>query len=157
VNPTARLIGLDWAESAIQFINLQAQAGAYGNEGTVHAERFDFFSPNPSLWVPPGSAFLTVASLEQTGTRWIDFMEFMLAKKPEICIHIEPIEEVLMPEVLLDHLSLDYFTKRGYLTGFLRKMGQTFKDKVEVIEVRRTEIGSKFIEGYTVVAWRPRQ
>lgn len=29
VNPDARIVGFDWAESAVAFINLQASAGAY--------------------------------------------------------------------------------------------------------------------------------
>ena len=158
VCPEARLVGFDWAESAVKFINLQAQAGAYGDPAMTHAERFDYFGPlNPSLYVPGKStAFVTVASLEQTGSKWHKWLEWALDCKPGICIHIEPIEEVLMPEVLLDHLSLEYFTKRGYLTGFLHNLTGAYKHQVEVLEVVRTQIGSKFIEGYTVVVWRPR-
>lgn len=157
VNPTARLVGLDWAESAVRFINLQASAGAYGDPGLTTAQRFDYFNPDRGLYMPKGSAVVTVASLEQTGDKWATFMEFVLAKQPDICVHIEPIEEVLMPDVLLDHLSLGYFTKRGYLTGFLRKLGTTYKHQAEIVEVVRTQIGSKFIEGYTVVVWRPKR
>ncbi|MGV0949099.1 MAG: hypothetical protein ACOYB3_00195 [Azonexus sp.] len=157
VCPEARLVGLDWAGSAVQFINLQAHAGAYGDPSMVHAEHFDYFNPNPSMYVPPnGAAFVTVASLEQTGREWRKWMEWALDAKPQMCIHIEPIEEVLEPDVLLDHLSLEYFTKRGYLTGFLRNLGQSYKHRVEILEVVRPRIGSKFIEGYTVVVWRPK-
>lgn len=157
VCPDARLIGFDWAESAVKFINLQAQAGAYGDPAMTHAERFDYFDPNPSLYMPDkGTAFVTVASLEQTGSKWRKWMDWALAAKPGICIHIEPIEEVLEPSVLLDHLSLEYFTKRGYLTGFLRNLTGAYKHQVEILEVVRPRIGSKFIEGYTVIVWRPR-
>jgi len=157
VCPEARIIGLDWAESAVAFINLQAQAGAYGDPHMAHAERFDYFNPNPSMYVPrKGAAFVTVASLEQTGKEWRKWMEWTLDAKPNICVHIEPIEEVLEPDVLLDHLSLEYFTKRGYLSGFLRNLGQCYKHQAEILEVVRPRIGSKFIEGYTVVVWRPK-
>lgn len=157
VCPDARLIGFDWAESAVKFINLQAKAGAYGDPEKTHAERFDYFDPNPSLYVPDkGAAFVTVASLEQTGSKWRKWMDWALAAKPGICVHIEPIEEVLEPSVLLDHLSLEYFTKRGYLTGFLRNLTGAYKHQVELLEVVRPRIGSKYIEGYTVVVWRPR-
>lgn len=157
VNPEACLVGLDWAESAVKFINLQAQAGAYGDPTKTWAERFDYFDPNPSLYVPPGSGFVTVASLEQTGRKWHKWMEWALDAKPSICVHIEPIEEVLMPDVLLDHLSLEYFTKRGYLSGFLRHLTTgSYRHNAEVVEVVRPRIGSKFIEGYTVVVWRPK-
>lgn len=159
VAPEARLVGFDWAESAVKFINLQAQAGAYGDPSRTHAERFDYFDPNPSLYVPPtGAAFVTVASLEQTGSKWSKFMEFILDSKPDICIHIEPIEEVLEPEILLDNLSLEYFSKRGYLRGFLHHLTNgSYRHKAEVVEVVRTRIGSKFVEGYTIIVWRPRR
>lgn len=157
VCPNARLVGFDWAESAVKFINLQAKAGAYGDPDKTHAERFDYFDPNPSLYVPDkGAAFVTVASLEQTGSKWRTWMDWALAAKPGICVHIEPIEEVLEPTVLLDHLSLEYFTKRGYLTGFLRNLTGAYRHQVEILEVVRPRIGSKFIEGYTVIVWRPR-
>jgi len=158
VCPDAALVGLDWAESAVKFINLQSEAGAYGPPTSAHAERFDYFRPNPDLYIPKqGVGFITVASLEQTGMQWRGFMEFMLDKRPSICIHIEPIEEVLEPGVLLDHLSLEYFSKRGYLSGFLRNLGAAYKHEAEIVEVKRTGIGSKFIEGYTVVVWRVRK
>lgn len=157
VCPGARLVGFDWAESAVKFINLQAQAGAYGNPSTTHAERFDYFAPNPSLYVPDrGAAFVTVASLEQTGSQWNSWLDWALSYTPGICVHIEPIREVLNPDVLLDHLSLEYFCKRNYLRGFLSNLYLLqSQNKVKVHEVVRTRIGSKFIEGYTVVVWSP--
>jgi hypothetical protein len=158
VAPDARLVGFDWAESAVNFINLQAKAGAYGDPNYTHAERFDYFSPNPSLCKPKDkTAFVTVASLEQVGGKWHKWLEWALDSKPDICIHIEPIAEVLDPKVLLDHLSIQYFNRRGYLSGYLTALQTTYKNHVDVIEVVRTQIGSKFIEGYTVVVWSPRR
>jgi hypothetical protein len=157
VCPGAFLTGLDWAESAIEFINLQAKAGAYGIPSMTVGRKFDYFNPDESLVVPDhGAAFVTVASLEQTGGRWEPFVKFVMKKKPSVCIHIEPIEEVLDPEILLDHLSLEYFKKRGYLSGFLRHLSDDYSHHADILEVRRTKIGSKFIEGYTVVVWRPK-
>lgn len=155
VCPEACLIGFDWAESAVKFINLQAQAGAYGDPALTHAERFDYFNPNPNLYVPSkGAAFVTVASLEQTGSKWNKWMKWALDAKPGICIHIEPIEEVLNPEILLDSLSLAYFRRRGYLSGFLTRLRQLeASGKIKIHEVVRTGVGSKFIEGYTVIVF----
>lgn len=154
VNPGAMLVGLDWAESAVQFINLQAKAGAYW-PGAVCARQFDFFHPDPTLSPLSNSAFLTIASLEQVGNRWKPFFDFVMASKPEVVIHIEPIEEVLDDNCLLDHLSLDYFRKRGYLTGWLRHLQAAENlGKIKILEIKRTRIGSKFIEGYSVVAWK---
>ena len=41
---------------------------------------------------------------------------------------------------------------QGYLTH-LRKLEQA--GKIKIHEVVRTHIGSKFIEGYTAIAWSP--
>lgn len=157
VNPEAMLYGLDWAESACRFINLQSGAGAYGDPSRTRAERFDYFNPRDFCDIPStGSAFVTVASLEQLGSDgWVKWVEWAIAKKPDICIHIEPIEEVLDDSVLLDNLSLGYFKKRNYLSGFLSALKKDYKDMVRVVEVVRTGVGSKFIEGYTVVVWSP--
>ena len=154
VNPAARLVGLDWAQSAVKFVGLQAMAGAYG-PGPAHSVPFDFFNPQPVIMYPD-TAFVTVAALEQVGTNWKPFFDFVMKSQPKIVIHIEPIEEVLDPDVLLDHLCLGYFKKRGYLSGWLRHLKLSHElNKITLHEVRRTHIGSKFIEGYTVVAWSP--
>ena len=157
VNPNCSLVGLDWAESAVKFINLQALHGAY-KPGSTWAAQFDFFNPTNSAPVAFSSetAFITVASLEQVGNRWKPFFDYVMEYKPKIVIHIEPIEEVLNPEVLLDHLSLGYFRKRGYLSGWLRQLITAHElNRITLHEVLRTHIGSKFIEGYTVLVWSP--
>lgn len=155
VNPNAEIVGFDWAESAVAFVNLQAKAGAYGYPEMTHAEKFDYFNPKPRLRIPQ-AAFVTVASLEQTGANWAKWLEWAISLKPDICVHIEPIEEVLKPEILLDHLSLQYFSKRKYLTGFLTGLRQLESQKrIKIHEVVRTMTGSKFVEGYTVISWSP--
>lgn len=153
VCPDATLFGMDWADSAVQFMRKQIEAGAYG-PGACYAYHFDYFKPDFNVVVDRTTAFVTVASLEQVGSNWQPFVDFAIDKKPAICIHIEPIEEMLNPTVLLDRLSLDYFRKRNYLSGFLQ--GLHDNDKADVLKVYRTFIGSKFIEGYTVVVWRPK-
>ena len=154
VNQNAMLIGLDWAESAVKFIDLQAQAGAY-EPGPAFSARFNFFEPT-LMQLSPNTAFVTVAALEQVGVNWKPFYDFIMESKPKIVIHIEPIEEVLDHDVLLDHLSLEYFRKRGYLSGWLRHLIMAHElNRVTILDVKRTRIGSKFIEGYTVVVWTP--
>jgi hypothetical protein len=157
VNSNVTLVGLDWATSAVQFINLQAQAGAY-SPNLAWAHGFDFFNPSLTFTPSKNCAFVTVASLEQVGSKWKPFFDFVMAIQPKVVIHIEPIEEVLDDRCLLDHLSREYFRKRGYLTGWLRHLQAAEKlGKAEIHRVARTFIGSKFIEGYTVIVWSPRR
>jgi hypothetical protein len=153
VNETVALHGADWAQSAVEFINLQAKHGATHN---LSAFRFDFFNPDPAIKLEPQSAVYTVAALEQTGTRFGPFVDWLIGQGPSIVLHIEPIEEVLDPGVLLDFLSSKYFAKRNYLRGYLshlRSLEQA--GRIKIHEVVRTRVGSKFIEGYTAIAWSP--
>jgi hypothetical protein len=154
-NPDAILLGLDWAESAISFITKQAEHGALP---ALYARHFDFFSPTP-VWLNGAfpEAVYTVAALEQIGVAFQPWLNFVLANKPKLVLHIEPIAEVLDPDNLLDYLSLEYFKKRSYLSGYLTALRQLEKeDKIKIHEVLRTKIGSMFIEGYTVIAFSVR-
>jgi len=163
VNPRAELFGLDWATSAVRFINLQATAGAYGfsiiepDYPLAHGEPWDFFKPDWNYnFLTPCAGVYTVAALEQTGHRFHAWLDYILQQKPEIVAHIEPIGEVLDPTVLNDYLSLEYFKKRGYLEGYLDYLRLLeHAGKLRIHEVTRTMIGSQFIEGYTVIVWSP--
>jgi len=99
---------------------------------------------------------LTVAALEQTGANFIEFVNYLLAKRPSMVLNVEPIGELLDENDLLDFLSLEYFKKRNYLAGYLdylRKLET--QGKIQIVDTRRTFIGSMFIDGYSVCAWKP--
>jgi len=79
-----------------------------------------------------------------------------LAQKPAMCIHVEPIAELLNENVLLDNLSCKYFRKRNYLHGFLCGLQELERrGQARIHRTQRTGIGSLFIEGYSVVVWSP--
>ena len=160
VNPHAELFGLDWAESACRFINLQAAAGAYGYGDAEQQHMlaagvpWDFFNPDWYFCLANQCGVYTVAALEQTGHRFHAWLDYILTQKPAVVAHIEPIGEVLDTAVLNDYLSLEYFKKRGYLSGYLDYLRQLEQaGKLKIHEVTRTMIGSKYIEGYTIIVW----
>lgn len=147
-NPVAKLVGLDWAQSAVELIN-RLEAG-------ISAHRFNFFEPNWDFKLPYGSGVYTVAALEQVGYNFHPWLHYIMQQKPMIVAHIEPIGEVLDPNVLQDYLSAEYFKKRGYLNGYLNHLRLlASQGSIALHEVTRTTIGSKFIEGYTVIVWSP--
>lgn len=153
VNPHAQLWGLDWAPSSQQIL---ARLNELGIDKNLYGRHFDLFAPDDALTLAPGSAVVTVAALEQTGDRFRPFIDYLLRQKPALCIHIEPIAELLDPHNLLDSLSLAYFRHRNYLSGFLEHLhleGAAGRLKIEM--ARRTSIGSLFIDGYSVVVWSP--
>ena len=143
-NDTIRYIGLDWAESSNKLVR------SLGMEGY----NFDYFKPK--FMMPENSAVLTVASLEQVGKKFKPFVKYLLKAKPRVVVHIEPIPELLDPTVLIDYLSIKYMAKRKYLTGYLDYLRLLEKNGyIKILEARRSGIGSLFIDGYSVVVWKP--
>ena len=153
LNPHAKLIGLDWAKSSQAILANVADKGLLSN---VEGRNFDFFHPDYNLNVPPNTGIYTVAALEQIGSDIEPFIQFLLKKKPAICVHIEPIDELLDDRNLVDRLSQLYFRKRNYLKGFLPRLQKLeHEGRIVIHNQQRTYTGSFFIEGHSLIAWSP--
>lgn len=145
VNPKAKLHGFDWAKSSNKIVK------AMGFDG----QNFDFFNP-PAIKLEKDSAVYTVAALEQTGRNFKKFVSYLLKNKPSVVVNIEPMPEMLDSTKLIDYLSIKYMHKRNYLRGYpdyleaLEKQG-----KIKILEKRRSGIGSLFIDGYSIIVWKP--
>ncbi len=138
-----RLRGFDWSTNAVMFCQ------RLGLEASV----FDMFEPDQSVELK--GAVLTVHALEQLGGRWLRFLDFLCDQKPDISIHIEPIEE-LYDDSEHDQACLAYHRKRGYLTGFLTGLRALEEAGcAEILEVRKSEIHGINHDAYSVVVWRP--
>lgn len=152
-NPNINLVGLDWATSSQDIIDEIQNLNICNN---IKGYNFDYFNPNYDIEIPPNTAVFTCASLEQVGENYKDFIDFLLAKKPDLCINFEPMSEVLDESSLVDKLSILYFEKRKYLKNYLTYLKQLEKEKkIEIISIQRLYGGSYFIEGYPVVIWKP--
>jgi hypothetical protein len=153
-NPTAHLVGLDWASASKEIIDEIRNTGIDNNiEGRV----FNFFEPDYSLIMPEGSGIYTIAALEQVGDRYEAFIQFLLNKRPTICVHLEPIDELLDPGILVDRLSQLYFRKRNYLRGFLTRLRELdAQGLITIHRQQRTYTGSFFIEGHSLIVWSPK-
>ena len=149
--PGRPLIGCDWARSSQEL--LAAIAGRTGKD--IRGAHCDMFEPPAGLPFPERAAVITMAAMEQLGTRFGAFLGYLLAKRPSVCLHLEPIVELYDPRSLFDHLAIRYHQKRGYLTGFLTALRELeAAGRVRILEVRRLGFGSFYHEGYSVVAWR---
>jgi hypothetical protein len=153
VNPSANLFGLDWTKSSQKIIKKISASGLLNN---IQGFNFNFFKPDKKIVISSNSAIYTVAALEQVGSKYKSFVSYLIKNKPDICIHVEPIAELLDGSRLLDNLSIKYFKKRKYLDGYLDYLKALEKEgRVKIIEAKRTHIGSLFIEGYSIIVWKP--
>jgi hypothetical protein len=153
-NPEINLIGLDWAEASQKIIK---EINELGINNKITGYNFDYFNPNYDINITKNSAIFTCASLEQIGENYKEFVDYLIAKNPKICIHFEPSSELLNENSIVDKLSILYFEKRKYLKGYLTYLKQLEQEnKIEIIKTQRLYGGSYFIEGYPVIIWKPK-
>lgn len=144
INPKAHLLGGDWATSSQKIVS----------QNGIHGFNFDFFQP--LMPIPKQAGVYTVAALEQTGIYYKKFVNYLIRHNPSVVVHIEPIPELLDSTKLLDYLSIKYMAKRKYLSGYLDYLRELEKEgKIKILEARRSGIGSLFIDGYSIISWKP--
>ncbi len=147
-----KLVGLDWAESAVKLARLIGQTHKINLTG----RRFDLFHPDDSLDMGSNDVALTICALEQVGKRHEEFLQFLLRKRPKLCVHMEPLLDLYDPQNLVDYLAVRFHTLRDYLSGFLARLRQLEAQRqVEIFKVHRASFGSLYHEGYSFVVWKP--
>lgn len=151
--PNATLTGLDWATSSQEIIYQVAQNL---RDTSLYARNFDFFQPDKDFAFKSNSVAITIAALEQVGINHKEFVNFLVESDINLVINFEPIEEVLSDNILLESLSKKYFRKRNYLSGYLSYLRELSDlGKIDILREQRAYFGSFFIEGYTVIVWKP--
>lgn len=146
--------GFDFVDSAVELIN---EVGRTTGR-PITGERFDFFAPGKAQGVDR-CGVLTMGALEQTAGVVQPFVDFLLAweHKPSFVVHVEPVPELIPGDALFDSLALRFLRQRGYSTGLLPYLqGLARQGRIDILRATRTGIGSLYMEGYNVVAWRPR-
>jgi len=148
IYPEIVLYGLDWAKSSIEIIKLLRTDFSYNIDGCV----FDFFKPDYQIDINENGLFITFGGLEQIGTNYNNFFNFILNKKPKTVIHIEPIIEFYEEDSLIDYLAILYHKKRNYLDGYYTSLLKANKEgKINIIKSQRLEFGGLFHEGWSII------
>lgn len=152
--PKKNLYGTDLAQSSVDLINEIAKKQKYNLGGEV----FDMITPNDSYEIQKDSCVFTFGAIEQLAGKFEKFISYLLDKKPELCFHIEPtIEFYSTDTVLEDYLAAKFQSKRGYTSGFVPYLlDLELQGKIKVQKLHRINFGSKFIEGYNLIVWKPR-
>jgi hypothetical protein len=152
--PHATLMGLDWATSSQDVIRRIATTTG---DARLESGQFDYFNPDLSLNLEEGATVLTVASLEQTGDQFKDFIDYLSNQPVDRVIHVEPVSELLDSDNLLDYLSIRYFGARNYLNGLVDYLRlKESRGDLQILREQRSYVGSFYIDGYSLVMWRPR-
>jgi SAM-dependent methyltransferase len=152
IAPDKQLVGLDWAAPAVDLINRFSQKHGFNLTG----RSFDFFNPDPSFELGPGSVAMTFCALEQTGERCVTFIDWLMEKKPDLVISMEPVLDFYDPGSLCDDMAIRYHTHRQYLQGYLGRVRELeAQGRVEIVQARRLGMGSLYHEGYSLLIWKP--
>ena len=149
--PKVKLYGLDWTTASQKVIDLIVKET---NDSNLFSKKFDYFNPDKNYNLNKNSIVLTIASLEQTGGNFKNFVDYLVSEKPSMVVHVEPIHEVLDENNILDDLSIKYFKKRNYLDGLVNYVRDLeSKGIVKIHNLQRTYVGSFYIEGYSLLVW----
>lgn len=149
--PDKALIGLDWTTASQDILTWIREEGLAAR---ISGRRFDFFSPDESLELGQSVGVYSVAALEQIGDRHEPLIQFLLRKRPRVCVHLEPLDELLDGTRLPDRLSLLYSRKRNYLRNFLSRLRELENEgRLRIHCAQRTWTGSLFLEGHSLVVW----
>lgn len=148
--PGKRIMGLDWAESSVKIADaLGARLNA-----SISGRRFNYFHPDYSLDLPANSAVVTLNSLEQIGGDYQAFLDFILEKKPALCINAEPVLEMYDDSNLIDYLAIRYHKLRNYLCGYYDALKHLeAQGRIRIVKAQRVPVGNYFHEGYSFVVW----
>ena len=150
--PDKNLFGLDWARSSQEILKLLAAHFGW----KITGKKFDFFQPDHDVVLAENSGVFTFGALEQIGGRHEKFIEFLLERKPAICVNVECLHELYETDKLLSFLALQYHTKRNYLSGYLTALQKLEKQKrLEIIKVHHQKFGNLFDDPFSFVIWKP--
>jgi hypothetical protein len=149
--PEKELWGLDWTRSSVKIIDFLSRRFNKKIKGRI----FDMARPENGLALKPGSALITVHSLEQLGGDFEGLVSSIIDAGPAMVMHYEPILEFYKADDWLDQLALAYSGKRNYLKGFYTHLLKLEKrGKIEIIMARRPFVGGVIHEA-SLIIWRP--
>lgn len=150
--PEKMIYGLDFVPSSPELINQIAKKYNLKIEGYL----FDMRRPDENFEIKPQGAVFTSGTIEQLASDFKPFLQYLLKWSPAICIHVEPTIEMYNETNLVDFLAAKFHKKRGYTQGFLPRLKELEKKgKIEILKVKRLFFGSLYMEGFTLMIWRP--
>ena len=150
--PEKKLFGLDFVPSSRDLVNKLGEVYNWNMKGYL----FDMLSPDESFKIDDNSAVFTIGAVEQLASNFEAFLQFLLKRSPELCIHVEPTIELYDENNLIDYLAMKFHRKRGYTENYLTRLRELeVKNRIGIVKVKRLFFGSLYMEGYMYVVWKP--
>ena len=151
--PEKKLFGSDFVQSSVDLVNEIGKSKKINLQGDL----FNMLSPDYDYQILQNSGIFTFGSLEQLASDVDPILNFFISKKPNICVHTEPVIELYDKENnLSDFLAAKFQDKRGYTSGLISKLNNLEEEgKIEILTIKRLYFGSFFMEGYNQIAWKP--
>lgn len=150
--PQKHLYGLDFVPAVMEILRLIAEK----YELSIERKLFNIKYPDNTFVLAPDSGVCTFVCLEQVSDQFEPFLQYLIAQKPKICVHLEPIVELYDDGELIDWMAKQFHCKRRYLFGFYPRLQELEREgRLELLQVKRLELGNMNHEGYTLIVWRP--
>ena len=150
--PDKQLYGLDWVQPAVDSVNLLRDIDGIKTQGLL----FDMFVPDYNIEVPENSGFYTFHALEQLGDNYMEFINFVLNKKPSIVVHVEPFIEFYNDNILVDYLAIKFHQVRKYIDGYYKELLNLERlGKLKILKSTRIGFGSYYQDNSMCVIWKP--
>ncbi len=151
--PEKFLFGSDFVQSSVDLVNLISKSKKLNLKGSL----FNMLSPDKDYNIPPNSGIFTFGALEQLASDLEPMINYLIQRKPSLCLHTEPAIELYdIQNSLEDYLAAKFQSKRGYSSGLISKLKILEKDKkIKIIKIKRLNFGSLFLEGYNLIIWKP--
>ena len=151
--PGKELHGSDWIDVPKKIIDLLAKKKGYNLTGHV----FDMFFPEESFSLKERSAILAVNSLEQIGDKFEPFLQFALAQKPSVFVHVDSFVEFYDENNLPDYLTLMHSRKRNYLSGYMTRLRELeHLGAIDILKAQHVPCGGLYHDFYSFAVWKPR-
>ncbi len=150
--PQTSLYGTDFVQSSVYLIKKIAITKGFNLRGRL----FYMIKPDSTFKLEEDSCVFTFGAIEQLAGKFEDFLSYLINNKVSLCFHIEPTVEFYDENILVDYLAIKFHKQRGYTEGLVPHLKKLEKNQqVEIQALQRFNFGSRFMEGYSLVVWKP--
>lgn len=142
-HPKLKLAGCDFAKSAVLMVKKN------GHESFLFdMKAADSLIPKSIKLDPDNTAFFTSGSMEQLGSDWKIFFDFLVSSAVKYVIHVEPIKELYCKNKDMEKLAIKFHKSKKYLNNYFSHLK---KQKTFTVTYSKSNFGTLFDQGFNVL------